>query len=108
LFVKLDKWSISLLHFGIEFQQYVVTVEHLLPYGYLSTSLAFTNFNLVICNARGLLRLLALSYIVFSVEQLVESVLNKVVEEFEHRIASQGEQVQYHFTLLMYNVIVFR
>jgi len=26
-------------------------------------------------------------------EQLVESVLNKVVEEFEHRIASQGEQV---------------
>jgi len=26
-------------------------------------------------------------------EQLVESVLNKVVEEFEQRIASQGEQV---------------
>jgi hypothetical protein len=38
-------------------------------------------------------------------EQLVESVLTKVVEEFEHRIASQDEQVWYFSPLVMPLVI---
>lgn len=33
----------------------------------------------------------------FCCEQLVESVLSKVVEEFEHRIASQYDLVFYFF-----------
>jgi len=75
----------------------ILPLSHLIMNKYVKyIDLAFTHFNLVICNARE------------SMEQLVESVLNKVVEEFEHCIVSEGEQVEYHFTLLIYNVLVFR